>query len=455
MTDITPGARRLSFPQRLAYASGQAGNVLGYQLISTFILPLYTPPEGKGANLIPGLVFGVGTFFILNLLSRGVDTFFDPFIANLSDRSTHPLGRRRIFMIVGCLPLALLTGMIFFPPVADASYVNAAYLGITMTAYFCMFSTYVAPYLALLPEIAPDKDENTVVSTMQAGAALLGAMIVTVVAPGFLPEDDPGRGALKIMCAILALISFVLLLIPVVAIDERKLIERKEGEAASHLGLVASMKETFSDKAFVPYVLGCTLFFVGFTVVQTAAPNFVEVLLRKPLKDIALVIGPLFGVAALSFFGVGVLQRSFGKRKLMIAGAVALALLMGLGVPLLPSMPFLALPLFALAGVPIAFFLAVPNAILADVCAANANRTGQRREGMFFGAQGFLQKVSLGAAVGIVSWLAESFGKSVETPLGVQLAGPLAALALVGSAVCFWIYPEARVQAEAAGKPVA
>jgi len=218
------------------------------------------------------------------------------------------------------------------------------------------------------------------------------------------------------------------------------------------MGLIDSMKATFSDRAFVPYVIGYTFFFVGFTVIQTAAPNFVEVLLRKNLKEIGLVIGPLFGVAGLAFFGVSFLQKRMGKRRLMIAGALMLAVVMGVGIPLLPSMPFLSVPLFALAGIPIALFLAVPNAMLADICAANANRTGQRREGMFFGAQGFLQKVSLGVAVGLVSWLAESLGKSVDNPLGVQLAGPLAAASLVGAAACFWLYPEARVQAEAASR---
>ena len=444
MTSAAPG--KLSVWQKLAYAGGQAGNVLTYQLIGTFILPLYTPPAGQGFhNLVPAFVFGLVMF-----LPRAIDTFFDPYIANRSDRSTHRLGRRRVFMLIGCLPLALFTGAIFFPPLQRESLWNAVFLFTTLTAYFCLFSTYVAPYLALLPELFPHKDENTQVSTLQAGMALGGAMLVSVVAPLFLPEHDPDRSALKLMAGVLAAGAFVLLALPVLFIDERKLVARKEGEAASHLGPLASLKQTMADKAFLSYVMGSTLFFVGFTVVQTAAPNFVEVLLQKPLKDLSLVLGPLFGVAGLFFFAVSPLQKRFGKRRLMIAGAVLLAALMGLGIPLLPSTPSLALPLFAGAGVSIAVFLALPNAMLADICAANAKRTGQRREGMFFGAQGFLQKVSLGAAVTSVSIVAETFGKSIDNPLGVQLSGPLAALFLLGSAFFFFRYPEQQVQAEAA-----
>ena len=439
----------LSVVQRLAYASGQAGNVLGYQLVATFLLPLYLPPLVSGAtSRMPGLAWGVGTFFLINVLARGIDTFFDPFIANRSDRSRHPFGRRRAFMIAGAAPLALCTGLMFFPPIAGESPANAGFLALTLTAYFCFYSTYVAPYLALLPELAPDKDESTDIATLQAGAALFGGMIASVVAPMFLPAVDPDRRGLQTMAAVLAAISFVMLVIPILGIDETRLIRRAQGEAASHAGLLASLKQTAKDRAFVRYVLGNNFFFVGFTIVQTAAPAYVEVLLGRPLADLGLVIGPLFGAAGLAFFAVPPLQRRVGKRRLMIGGSVMLALLIGAGVPLIAWQPAFAIPIFALSGVPIALFLAVPNAMLADICAANARRTGEQREGMFFGAQGFLQKISLGLAVGAVSWLSEAFGKSTTEPLGVILTGPLCALALLAGTYFFWRYPEAEVQRE-------
>src|SRR5690242_155061 len=133
MTSSSGSPGKLSIGRKLAYAAGQAGNVLTYQLIGTFILPLYTPPEGQGFhNLVPAFVFGICMF-----LPRAIDTFFDPFIANRSDRSTHRLGRRRVFMLIGSLPLAVVTGMIFWPPLAEESLWNAVFLLVTLTAYFC------------------------------------------------------------------------------------------------------------------------------------------------------------------------------------------------------------------------------------------------------------------------------------------------------------------------------
>lgn len=442
---------RLGMGRKIAYALGQGGNVLTYQLISTFVLALYLPTEGKGAPLVPELLLPIpvvgATYVVLNVLSRGVDTFFDPWIANRSDRSTARLGRRRFFMAASVLPLALVTALLFVPLVDGVSAVNVVWLGALLTIYYCLFSTYVAPYLALLPELFPDKKENTVVSTLQAAAALLGGLLATVVAPLlFLHDTDADRGPLTMMAIVLAVISGLMMLAPILAIDEPRLVQRSAGEAGSHKGFLESLKATFRYRPFVPYVLGTNLFFFGFTVIQTGVPYYVEVLLKRPLSDVALVIGPLFGVAALAFPGVAFLATRVGKRPVMIAAAVSFALMMGAGIPLLATLPALALPLFALAGLPVAAFLAVPNSMLADICDADARRSGERREAMFFGAQGFQQKIALGIAAGLFSGIAGTFGRTADNPLGVQLSGALAACALLTSALCFFRYPEADVQ---------
>lgn len=438
--------------RKIAYAMGQGGNVLTYQLIGTFVLTLYLPSEGKGSALMPEYLMGIGTYVVLNILSRGVDTFFDPWIANRSDRSTSKFGRRRIFMAVSVLPLAVCTGAIFAPPDADATALNVVWLGVLLTTYYCLFSAYVAPYLALLPELVPDKKQNTIVSTMMAVMALVGGLFATIIGPQlFLSDSDVDRAPLRMMAFALSALAFVLMLVPILAIPEAKLAPQSEGGSKSHKGFVESLKATFSYKPFVAYVFGTNLFFFGFTIIQTGLPFYVEVLLKKPLSAVPTVFIPLFGVAALSFPAIAFIANKVGKRKVMIAGAVALAILMGAGVPMLPSMPFMAIPLFGLAGIPVACFLAVPNSMLADICDADAKRTGERREAMFFGAQGFQQKIALGIAAGLFQWLASAVGRTVDNPLGVQLSGPLAAVALIGSALCFWRYSERQVHEDTGG----
>jgi glycoside/pentoside/hexuronide:cation symporter, GPH family len=429
---------RLTLGRKLVYAAGQAGNVLGYQLVSTYVLAFYAPPEGKGSALIPAFLAGaVPTYLLLNILARGFDTFWDPLVANWSDRSKHRLGRRRVFMLAGVLPLALTQAAIFFPPDPGASLRNVVWLGAMLTAYYGFFSVYVAPYLALLPELAPDKAENTSLSTLQAAAALFGAFCVMAA--------SPERAALQKAAAVLAALSFVLMLLPVLFIDERRLSARTAAEP-SHLGLFASLRATLSDRAFLPYVIGYTLFFFGFNMISTGVSFYVEVLMKAPLDDVGKVLGPMFGVAALCFPLLGPITRRASKKGAMIFSAVMLGALMAM-VPLVHDIR-LGMLLFALAGLPVAIFLAIPNAILADVCEASTRRTGERREAMFFGAQGFLQKISLGISTGVFQWVKDAFGSSADKPLGVELTGPITAGVLVLAALAFARYPEASVTKE-------
>ena len=431
-------ALRLS--TKAAYAAGQAGNILGDSLITGFALYFYLPPstgEKSGVPLVPELLWDLlPVWLTLSIISRGFDSFWDPFVANWSDRSTHPFGRRRIFMLVGCLPLALSTAFVFFPPDGTATTSNVLWCGLWLTAYYVFYSVYVAPYLALLPELAPDPKENVVLSTAQAFAALVGAIAALIVGPIVAT-----RLGVPMMAVVLAVVSFVLLAIPVVFINEKRLVAAHEGPSST-LGFWASIKETLRDQAFLPYVLGSTLFFFGFNIVRSAAPYYVEVLMRKSLDFQSVVFGATFGVAIVAFPVVAVATRRFGKRQVMIFGSALLALLMLL-IPLVNSV-LAGLLVLGAAGVAVSILLAVPNAILADVCNANARRTGQRREAMFFGAQGLLQKLNLGISTGLLGWLL-SMGRTVQEPIGVQLSGPMAAVALVLAVFFFWRYPEQRV----------
>jgi GPH family glycoside/pentoside/hexuronide:cation symporter len=434
--------------RQLAYACGQAGNVLGESLIATYLLLLYLPPARAGEpvrSLLPELLWGVVPAMLLaQVVARGIDTFLDPLVAHASDQSQSPLGRRRVFMLWGAVPLCLATAGVFFPPTATPSTHNVVFLSVVLTLYYAFFSVYVAPYLSLLPEIAPDKALNVRVSTMMAAFALVGGLIAINgggALMAVLGDDNPVQRArsLQVMVVSLTGLSLVLLLIPVVFVPERTIVATRADDGA-HASLWASLTKTLTDPAFVPYVVGTTLFAFGFNIVRSALPYFVTVLMGQDSKSPAPIA--VFGVAALAFPVVGTLAARRGKKPVMIAGCLVLATALA-GFYFVKNVAVGA-ALLALSGLGVSVFLAVPNAMLSDICNANARRTGERREAMFFGAQGFLQKINLGVSTGVLGWLLDR-GRSVEDPTGVRWAGPVAALVLVGAAVAYSRYPEREV----------
>jgi GPH family glycoside/pentoside/hexuronide:cation symporter len=99
----------------------------------------------------------------------------------------------------------------------------------------------------------------------------------------------------------------------------------------------------------------------------------------------------------------------------------------------------------ALFGIPVSTIFVVPDAIVAAVSDLEERLSGQRREAMYFGAQGFVLKLALGLSTVITGGLLDSFGKTAEQPLGIQLTGPVAALFTIIGAIIFFGYPEQEV----------
>lgn len=73
---------------------------------------------------------GFGVFTIIGgstAFGRIFDAFTDPMIASWSDRCTSKNGRRIPFLKGAFLPLALSTVLVFWSPVNENSWINAAF----------------------------------------------------------------------------------------------------------------------------------------------------------------------------------------------------------------------------------------------------------------------------------------------------------------------------------------
>jgi GPH family glycoside/pentoside/hexuronide:cation symporter len=431
----------LTLQQRIAYALGATGWVIGDRLIMTWGLFVYAPPEGEGLpdRLPEWSLLGVITVWgLISLFGRVLDSISDPLVASMSDRSTHPWGRRRVFMIAGVLPLTVATAGIFFAPVAERSWSNAAFAAAVFGVYFIAFTIYACPYQALLPDLTRTSDERLRLSTFQAAASLLGAGLVMIGSPlvlGALGDFDP-IGRYRVMGVSFALLSLVFLLVPIVAVPETKLVARGE---PSEIGLIESVTATFKAPGMGWYLVGTISFWFGFNTVASGVPYYVTVLMGREIEFGGVVLGATFGLTAVCFPLVVKLADRIGKRPTMMVGAVFLAVVMAC-VPLITG-PLSGMIVMGLGGIPIAVLMAVPNAILSDLARAEAKRTGQNREAMFFGAQAFFMKVNLGLSAAVLAALLQ-LGKSTDNPLGVQMTGPATAGVLLLTLFAYWRFSE-------------
>ena len=438
---------------KVLYSSGNVGFTIADRVWVGFMLYFYLPPAESGMpELISNVTFwGFLTVMgVVTIFGRVVDAFADPFIGYLSDRSTSKMGRRKVFLVYGGLPLMLATVLLFFPPLNHASTLNAVYLAVMLGILLFFFTVYVLPWLALIPELSHTDKERINLVTIQAVFGLLGVIIVMIL--GFMLWGMLEKGglekatALKLTVVILCFVGLIFCYLAVIPINEEKYCDSVPSQA----GLLQSLKETFTNNAFITYIIGTLCFWFSLNIISQTATYYVTVLIGKEEGFASVVFGAVFGVALLLFPLINIVSRFIAKKTIMIISLVIFAmcntLLYFLGTETLILSPVnQAFIIFGLMGIPVSVLLLIPNAMLSDIAEYDAILSGNRKEAMCFSAQGFLMKVNLGISTMVLAFLFSQYGKDIAEPLGVKLSGPVTAVICLIGIVAYLIYPEKKV----------
>ena len=446
---------KFPFISQLLYSSGYTGISIADRIWVTFMIYFLLPPKGFGMpELVSNKVFfGVlTTVGVITIFGRVVDAIADPIVATWSDRSKSTLGRRKIFMLYGGLPLILTTILLFFPPVPGVSVYNAYYVAFFLSLVLIFFPVYVTPYLALIPELSHTDKERMNISTFQAVFSLLGLIIVMI--GGFIIWDILEKtgisktAALQTTIIILGIIGLIFLYVAVIPIDEKKYCM----SSPSEVKLFDSLKMTLSNKPFIPYLFGTICLWFGLNIVSSTAIHYVRVLLNKPESFSSILFGAVFGVALLFFPIINAACKYIGKKAVMIVSLVIFgassAMIYYMGADFIPLPPIeQAFLIFGVIGIPVSALLVVPNAMISDIAEYDAIKTGTNREAMYFGAQGLVQKLNLGISAAVLAYLLARFGKDLLDPLGVKLTGPVTAVVCLIGVIIYFFYPEKEIMA--------
>ncbi len=453
----------LSRRRRLAFAMGSAGFSLSDRIVYVVAIFFYLPPEGVGlpARIGQDIFFGGLTAFgVATMIGRLFDAGADPFVGYGSDRSRSRLGRRRSYLIYGIVPMTLLPVLIFFPPDAVASSANFAWLALVLALYYVAFTVYVAPYLALIPELAQGHAERVRLATLLAWVTFPVTIAFGAWTVGFdalvRMGTDPSA-AIRAVVIGLAGASFAFCLLPILAIDER----RHARSVSSDLPLGAAIRATLVNRPFVIYLVAQIFFILGVNLVQPVLTYYPRVILNRT-EGFAAIFGLVLALATAG--ALPLVQRfgeRFGAKRALVASVGTFAVALGLLGALEPAEPGTARDRMNLAilvvamigcGPPVAGFMVIPHVIISQLVDRDEARTGANRAAMFFGIQGLCTKFVYGISGAILAFLFARFGNSAEEPLGVLLVGPVAAGLCLVSALLYTLYPEHEVLSEAAGR---
>lgn len=417
------------------YGIAYIGVALLTQVVVQWTTYFYAPPLERGLPaLLPISLVGLAM-----VLGRIVDAIADPLVGVWSDNSRYKGGRRLPFIKYGMIPL-VLSFMLVWIPFGSSDVFRFMYLAFILSAFFFFYTVVVAPYLALLPELAGDHEERTKLSAWQAGFNIVGLAIAMVGSSWLIEAFD-----FKIMGLVLGLVALASFAITSFTVKERRVQEVGEPES-----LKVSMALTFQNKPFLFYLGAQLLLWFGFNMTMMAVPYVVTVLMVLDEGAVGLVLGVALLISVLCFPLIVSLSNKHGyKRTLILTMTMQGLVLAALGfvgkwpgnVPVL----WQGLITVALAGFPLAGFFVIPNAMLAELTDYDYALTGKRREAIYFGVQGLILKSAIGLSSLILTYVLERYGFSVAKPLGVRISGPLAGFFVLVGVVVLLFYPQDRV----------
>jgi GPH family glycoside/pentoside/hexuronide:cation symporter len=285
-----------------------------------FFLPTAETIEQGMIQFVPELILGVVPILgLLMVFGRIIDALADPLIAAWSDRSTSKFGRRRFFLIFGGAPLAISTALAFFPPFAFTTMLNVIYVALMFGLYFIFYTMYVAPYIALIPELGHSEKERLNMTTAQGYFALVGAGLVMIGGPMlysiFLKNSSP-VAAFQLMIVILAAIGVVLLYLAVFAVNEKKYSDAKP----CSVPFWESLKKTIKNRPFIIFLIANMCFWFMFNTLRASVNHIGETLMIVDEDAIGFASVIIFVGAAFFFPLVLYLSRKIGKKIVMITG---------------------------------------------------------------------------------------------------------------------------------------
>lgn len=459
-TAVSTMRERLSPGIKLVYGTGDWSMASYNTLRLIFYAIFLTDVVGLDARLAS----------FVTLIGVAWDAINDPLVGFISDRVHSRWGRRRPFFLIFAVPFGLSFMLLWWAPPWQSQIALAVTCTLALMISDTLQTLVVVPFLSLTPELTPDYDERTSLTSFRMFFNLVASLLTAAGAPMILQAMLEAGYAQQQAYLLIAALFGGLATLPFLAMFAF-LRERKESVArpAEQISLRENLRLAWGNVPF-RYATALNAFnWITFDLVALMLPFFLtywvaegNLLAKVDLfgMQVALqsaVLGILFGVAILFLpFWTWVARRS-EKRLTYIAGMAFWGVVLLATVLIQPGATQPVLLLAVLSGISASTAHVLPDAIFPDVVEWDELRTGRRHEGVYYGAKNFTRKLT-GALAGflalqVMGWFgyqsppsgALQFSQPPSALTAIRaLTGPVGALLLLGAIAIAWFYPITR-----------
>lgn len=391
-------------PVRTKMGAGFAdmgGNVF-FAVINFWLMYYFTDMVGLSA-VSAGLAIMIGKCW---------DALTDLSMGYISDHTKSRWGRRKIFMVVGLIPLFITVIALF----TKINIPSSMFLLIYYTTIYCLVNTFYTvifiPYYSLLSELTDDYHDKTSLQSFRMLFALVGSIIGSVLAQPIVNIFPDKKIGFTVMAVIFAIVITLAVLVTVLLVKEPK--HRTVENKANFANFFKSYDSAFKNTPFVLVIISMILCFIALVITQATIPYFFKYYLNlEKLTSIGILVFALSCIFTIPV--VLALSKHFGKKKTWIGGLIIASIggamfyiTAPLGLPLvLTSMAVMG------AGGCSTFVLVM--SLISDCADLDCLNTGERKDGLFMGIMTFSQKVGMALGAAIVGWILGYFGYVADT----------------------------------------
>jgi glycoside/pentoside/hexuronide:cation symporter, GPH family len=403
---------KISIKEKIGYGLGDTASNFFFQMFMNFLLFFYTDVFG-----IPAAA--AGTMF---LVTRIWDTFNDPLMGVIADRTNTKWGKFRPYLIWIVIPFAIIGVLTFTTPNLSVTG-KIIYAYITYTLMMMAYTAINIPYSALMGVISPNSLERTSLSSYRFVLAFVGAFIIqglTLPLVEFLGKGNQAKG-FQLTMVFYSVLAVILFLITFSTTKER--VQPPKDQKTS---LKSDLKDLAHNQPWlVLFFLG--IFALSYISIRSGSIMyyFKYYLGRETLASVFMVsgtVGVIIGVMLTEYF-----SKKFGKRNLYM-------ILMGITSVLTIIFYFIKpeqIVLIFAVHILISFIMG-PTAPLiwamyADTADYSEWKFGRRATGLVFSAATFAQKFGWTIGGALAGWLLAYYGfkanvvQSMETQNGIRM----------------------------------
>jgi glycoside/pentoside/hexuronide:cation symporter, GPH family len=433
---MTEQPHTLSVLEKVGYGLGDTASNFFWQTFALFIMFFYTNAFG----IAPA---AVGTMI---LVTRIGDTFVDPIVGIIADRTKSRWGRFRPYLLWLAIPMGVTAVLTFTTPGFSPTG-KLVYAYVTLSLMMVAYSAINIPYSALMGVMTPSSIERTSLSSYRFVLAFVAAFIVQFttkpIVKFFGAGNENSAAGWQMAMVIFSIAAALLFLVTFATTKERVQPPKEAGSALKN-----DLKDLTRNKPWM------VLFFVGIFALNYASIRNAAAIyyFKYSLGQSDLFEKIMASSTAAFILGVMITRWAtgiFGKRNFYMGAMIVTSVF----TILFYFIPKEQIGMIWAAQVAIQF-VSAPTAPLvwamyADTADYSEWKSGRRATGLVFSAASFAQKFGWAIGGALAGWLLGGFG--FDAKLEVQNAGTQHGIVLmmsfipaVGSilaAIALWFYP--------------